>query len=304
MFFNVNVKNRNKGAEILIVALYTFFLVVLIGYSLARLQGVSFSALLSSEATMQAQYHARNKMDYLVYKGYDNLVAQSKTSIAGSSFKDSVSLGIVYTDASGLSSRLVTVNVYKDDEVRPRATLERAFYSNDSSSYVKNENSPSEALSLKYADDKLYLKVNGVEKNVGGGVPVGTIIAWPGSFAPTEGGTWLLCNGQSCSAYPALVAVVGSNVPNLEGRFLEGTISSPRIFKDAGLPNITGTFGVDGNSWASGSFYKNGGMKGASGGSNNNNRCDFDASISSSVYGKSDTVQPASYTVRYYIKAA
>lgn len=45
-----------------------------------------------------------------------------------------------------------------------------------------------------------------------------------------------------------------------------------------GTMNITGTLGVDGNSWANGAFYKNGSMGGAKGGSGNNNRCDFDAS--------------------------
>lgn len=232
------------------------------------------------------------------------MASQAKTVITGSSFKDSVSLGVVTTDSDGLSRRLVTVSVYKGDEIRPRATLEQVFYSNDANLFVRNENSPVDNLSFSYSGNKLHLKVNGEEKKIADGVPVGTIIAWPGNSAPTEGGTWLLCNGQSCAAYPDLVAVVGRTVPNLNGRFLEGTTYTPRSFKEAGLPNITGFFGVDGNSSASGSFYINGAMRGADGGSNNNFRCHFDASLSSSIYGRSDTVQPASYTVRYYIKAA
>lgn len=61
----------------------------------------------------------------------------------------------------------------------------------------------------------------------GGGVPVGTIIAWPVATNP-EGwseGLWLECNGQAISqtVYPELWALVGASVPNLQGRFLRGT---------------------------------------------------------------------------------
>lgn len=50
-------------------------------------------------------------------------------------------------------------------------------------------------------------------------VPIGTIIMWAASAKPSPG-TWLDCNGQSCAAYPKLVAVLGKNtVPNLSGMF-------------------------------------------------------------------------------------
>jgi microcystin-dependent protein len=45
--------------------------------------------------------------------------------------------------------------------------------------------------------------------------PVGTIIMYGGTTAPTG---WLLCNGQSTASYAALAAVVGANVPDLRGR--------------------------------------------------------------------------------------
>ena len=35
-------------------------------------------------------------------------------------------------------------------------------------------------------------------------------------------GVWLECNGQSTSGYPALAAIVGSNVPDYRGMFLRG----------------------------------------------------------------------------------
>ena len=279
---------------------------------MSRLQNASFQTLFSSEATMQAQHYAKTKMDYLVFNGYNNLAVQPKAVIDDSEFQDAVVLGNIFTDTNGVSHRTVTVSVYKGEEAQPRAKLQQVFYSNDANKYVGNINSPSNSISFGYdtSNDKVYATVDGEKKAIGSssGVPVGTIIAWPGSNAPTEGGTWLLCNGQSCTAYPALVAVVGNNVPNLNGRFLEGTTGNPRSFKDAGLLNITGTFELwKFNDWLSGAFYtvsSPGGAYSKDGGGDPAYQIGFDASKSNEIYGKSSTVQPASYTVRYYIKAA
>jgi len=46
-------------------------------------------------------------------------------------------------------------------------------------------------------------------------IPVGTIIMYGGTTAPTG---WLLCNGQSTTGYATLAALVGANVPDLMGR--------------------------------------------------------------------------------------
>ena len=74
---------------------------------------------------MQAQHFARSKMDYLIYKGYNELTIQDKTPIDGSTFKDAVALGNVITDTDGVSHRLVTVIVYNKDETQPRAKLQQ-----------------------------------------------------------------------------------------------------------------------------------------------------------------------------------
>lgn len=57
-----------------------------------------------------------------------------------------------------------------------------------------------------------------------GGVPVGTIIAWPVARNPADMENWLECNGQSFSAsvYPELFALVGGRVPDYQGLFLRG----------------------------------------------------------------------------------
>ena len=174
---------------------------------------------------MQAQHHAKTKMDYLVFCGYNALSEQPKTSIQGSLFKDSVALGTVSTDSNGISRRMVTINVFHDDEMKPRATLEQVFYSNDANKYVTNGSSATSSISMYYdaENDKLYAKVNGETKELGSGVPIGTVIAWASNSTPTEGGIWLECNGQDCSAYSKLVAILGkSTVPDYRGVFLRG----------------------------------------------------------------------------------
>lgn len=220
------------------------------GVSLSRLQNASFQTLFSSEATMQAQHYAKTKMDYLVFNGYNSLINQSKTAINNSDFKDEVDIGSISTDANGISYRTVKVSVYKSDEALPRASLEQVFYSNDANKYVRNGSSATSNISLNYDkdNDRLYAMVDGEEKSLsgGGGVPIGTVIAWPSNTAPIEDGVWLECNGQSCADYPKLIAVLGkTTVPNYKGRFLE-TDSVAGVVKEPGLPNILGvTSGID-----------------------------------------------------------
>jgi hypothetical protein len=63
--------------------------------------------------------------------------------------------------------------------------------------------------------------------NVGGGVPIGTIVAWPVATNPSDWEKWLECNGQAIDAavYPELAALYaphGGRVPDLRGMFLRG----------------------------------------------------------------------------------
>lgn len=140
------------------------------------------------------------------------------------------------------------------------------------------------------------------------GVPVGTILMYGGKNIPSEG-TWLFCNGQSCTQYPKLVEVLGENtVPNMSGRFPQGADSTNLVGStiEAGLPNITGSF-VQGNysgNFTKGAFYQTGQTGGPCA-----NKSDwrylgfFDASRVSPVYGRSTTVQPPAQVVNYIIKA-
>lgn len=109
---------------------------------------------------------------------------------------------------------------------------------------------------------------------------------------------------------------MGSNVlPNLNGRVLQGAETAGE-YKEAGLPNITGSIGysrmgVYGTATCKGAFlsYINHLPDGSSypfmWSQSPNNEAEtggaFDASKSNAIYGNSTTVQPPAYTVRYYI---
>lgn len=58
-------------------------------------------------------------------------------------------------------------------------------------------------------------------------VPTGCIMMW---YTDTPPSGWLLCNGQSTSGYSALAAIVGANVPNLQGRVPVGKDSAQTEF--------------------------------------------------------------------------
>lgn len=137
-------------------------------------------------------------------------------------------------------------------------------------------------------------------------VPTGMISAF---HTVPEG--WLQCNGAAVSrtTYAALFAVIGTkygsgdgsttfNLPNLHHKFIEGTNTTSEVGQSvsAGLPNITGQFQAE--SWnitgRQGAFYiRKNSLGGASGSDGEAHEVSLDASYSSSVYGRSSTVQPS-----------
>ena len=145
----------------------------------------------------------------------------------------------------------------------------------------------------------------------------GTVIAWAANSAPTG---YLLCNGAAVSraTYAKLYEAIGTtygagdgsttfNLPNLTDRFIQGSGTAGE-YKEAGLPNISGTFltgGLAGGSSGAFGTYGHGGigLKSDNTGSfMTEKRQDFYASNSNATYGASSTVQPPALTMRYYIK--
>ena len=140
---------------------------------------------------------------------------------------------------------------------------------------------------------------------------VGDIIPKVGS--PKDYEYLIMADGGAFdAAYTELAKVfTDGKVPNLQdGRFLEGGANARQI-KGAGLPNITGMIGDSVGSaglfWGLyGAFYGDKTYGYRSIGQNLATTAvgaetHFDASRSNPIYGSSDTVQPKSYTVNYYI---
>ena len=132
----------------------------------------------------------------------------------------------------------------------------------------------------------------------------------------TEKEGWLLCDGTSYSVsdYPNLFNVIGYtfggsgdnfNVPNYKGKFLQMINDSQTLGQNikAGLPNITGHFGGVAGTSVSGAFsIDKTDISLASGTNGTRQYLSFNASRSSSIYGKSNTVQPPASIVNYFIK--
>lgn len=152
-------------------------------------------------------------------------------------------------------------------------------------------------LFVVYSSKKLLLPVS-QGSNI---LPVGTILPYVGDLSDIPHG-WALCDGAN-------------GTPNLTGRFLQGSniVSAIGNFIEPGLPNITGTIGVDssfaysnGINLFSGPFqlfttqYFGGGVDAGAGG--NAVICKFNAAVCSLIYGRSETVQPAAYTVYYIMR--
>lgn len=152
-------------------------------------------------------------------------------------------------------------------------------------------------------------------------VPPGTLIHYAGRTVPSG---WLIANGANVrrKGYAALFAAIGTTygagdgsttfgLPNLNGRFLEGTTSTSEVgtYKSAGLPNITGTIlgAANEGRYFTGAFSRTGDGPSKTYGADNgieryNSAADFYARRSSGVYGNSSTVQPSAMASLILIK--
>ena len=151
--------------------------------------------------------------------------------------------------------------------------------------------------------------------NVVQGIPIGVVQAFAGNTVPDG---WLLCDGSAVSRtdYADLYSVIGDtygegdgsttfNLPNLVDKFVEGSATAGTE-KSAGLPNITGYTRSVGGDFVGDSFYLDSTGEYAPGtlnpSSTNKKQLKLDASLSNSIYGNSDTVQPPALTMQYIIK--
>lgn len=267
---------RHNGSAILAVVMILAVISSLIGLSSAKMTQAAMNGSTSHSSTLQASAIAATDLDLLRSIEYKDLASSAKAAVPDSPYFHEMIVSNESSYSDTIKQKTATVKVYKGSEAIPRAEVKLTRYS--------VESKPS-------------------------GLPIGTIIAWASAKNPTDG-TWLDCDGQSCSGYAELVRILGKNtVPDYRNRFLEGSAAPGRVL-EAGLPNISGhTWGIMYEPFAtpSGPFtyqYENSQSGVRDLDDFSSYWIFFDASRCSSVYGKSSTVQPPAVTVRWLIKAA
>lgn len=153
------------------------------------------------------------------------------------------------------------------------------------------------------------------------GLKPGFVCPFAGTTAPDG---WLICDGSAVSrtTYADLFAVIGTtygagdgnstfNLPDFTNRVIQGGTAG--TYKSAGLPNITGGYGIvcNGSNNSTTRWYAYGAMYqettatrnvGSSGANANGHGLAFNASRSSSIYGNSTTVQPPALCVNICVK--
>lgn len=273
---------KHKGSAALACVIVFALVSSMLGLSTAKVTQAAMNGTSSNQISAAASQIAQSDAELLRSVSYQDVAPSSRKAVEGTPFQHEMTVSSESDYNSSVKQKTVTIKVFKGTEPNPRSELRLVRYS---------------------------------AEQTASGVPIGTIIAWASSKNPTDG-TWLDCNGQSCAGYAELVSVLGkSTVPDFRNRFLEGS-TSPGSVIEAGLPDISGTFGNHGHDQdgdnGRGGKRTSGAFKiiqswcrpSAGRDSNNGNTVLFQASLSNSIYGRSSTVQPPAVTVRYLIKAA
>ena len=183
MFFK-----KHKGSAFISLLLIASAIISLIAISTARLSSSFNSTFNANSRITSAEQFALSSAAILQATNYDDLVDQPRHSIPNTKYSSAVTLGAEQNLENDVKMRPAEISVYYGNDAEALYTLSTRLYK-----------LPPESL-----------------------IPVGMIIAWASSKNPDDG-TWLECNGQSCAAFPKLVAVLGrSNVPEYRGVFLRG----------------------------------------------------------------------------------
>ena len=183
MFFK-----KHKGSAFISLLLIASAIISLIAISTARLNSSFNSTFNANSRITSAEQFALSSAAILQATNYDDLVDQPRHSIPNTKYSSAVTLGAEQNLENDVKMRPAEISVYYGNDAEALYTLSTRLYK-----------LPPKSL-----------------------IPVGMIIAWASAKNPDDG-TWLECNGQSCAAYPKLVAVLGrSTVPDYRGVFLRG----------------------------------------------------------------------------------
>lgn len=273
---------KKKSGFILLEAVLAILLMSMASYGLAMISALQFNQLEAKQVANEAEQYAMNEVEYLRQVGFDDLdeaLHDRKSNLEFSGVDGWESVTSFVTEKvidDDRSVKIAKVEVYKEGENIPRYSMEVPL------------SSPSNVL------------------------PYGTIVPYVGALEKIPRG-WALCDGSN-------------GTPDLRGQFLQGVTNQDKVKKyiAAGLPNITGEIGPVqfmnkqmqvslGQFVGSLKLNKNGPFGSAYFGEGfmtvdyvddglGYYRISLDASKENSIYGRSTTVQPNSFTVYYIIR--
>ena len=273
---------KKKSGFILLEAVLAILLMSMASYGLAMTSALQFNQLEAKHVANEAEQYAMNEVEYLKQVGFydlDEALHDRKSNFEFSGVDGWESVTSFVTEKAiddDRSIKIAKVEVYKEGENIPRYSMEVPLSSESSIP------------------------------------PYGTIVPYVGEVEKIPHG-WALCDGSN-------------GTPDLRGQFLQGMTSQDKVKKyiDPGLPNITGEIGPVqfmqkrmqislGQFVGSLKLNKNGPFGSTYYGDDfrvvdydptgtGYYRISFDASKSNAIYGNSNTVQPASYTVYYIMR--
>ena len=245
---------------------------------------------------------------------------------ATKAIQDSEGQQINTTYVKGVTASNATITVTKGNGTTSTATI------NNVANATNATNATNAANLGGYPATKYIRSVNSITPDASGNVQLGNVGAITGEikwFAFNKVPTgYLVCNGASVSrtTYADLFNAIGTTfgkgngsttftLPNLIDKFAQGSTTVGTV-KSAGLPNISGNIGTDvpgkGNirMLGDGAFTPNTSMPSTNilftnEGSKEEvfyTKYKFNASLSNSIYGNSETVQPPTLTLLPCIK--
>ena len=132
----IEKEKRKCGSAIFMSVIVGIVVVSALAVGLTKFLHITFTSTDSASATMQAQQYVRSEAELLHLVAYDDLKAVSKEAIKNSSFKKEINLSGESNYSNRIKMRDVTVNVYKDSELLPRATTTFSRYSASEGSNV------------------------------------------------------------------------------------------------------------------------------------------------------------------------
>ena len=313
---NLQKHVRHKGSALLVMVIVLAIISSMIGLSLAKIGQAGMSATASNTIAMQASNIASSDAALLHAVNYEDLTASNRSAVSGTAFQHETLLSNESSYTDTIKQKIATINVYKGDESIPRSTLQVTRYSveKQESSGVPVGTVIAWAGANAPATNGTWLECNG--QSCAGYPALSAVLGK--STVPDYRGRFL-----ETDTTPGIVKEAG--LPNIEGQFtgydngtfapdptgfgLEGFGSFLKVRENwiHAVPNAklltfnpTGSLAGDLNAMKS--VARSAGVRDWFGEAEGVYQ--FSASRSSSIYGNSTTVQPASVTVRRFIKAA